>query len=123
AAAGPTATAVATNQQNGDNRARVTQFAPGTANSSSAFVGLDADPVATGSTTTAIASNTQTGQNVFNLNQTAPTSTANVDSVAGQVVGAVTSAGGSASYVAANLSDNNTVQNVGVAGQVIGGVS
>src|SRR5581483_10054808 len=30
---------------------------------------------------------------------------------------------GSASYVAANLSDNNTVQNVGVAGQVIGGVS
>src|SRR5205807_9264630 len=94
-----------------------------TTTSSNSFTGLDADPTSTGPTSSAIATNTQTGINSFNLTQTAPTSSASVDSVAGQVIGAVTSAGGSASYVAANLSDNNTVENVGVAGQVIGGVS
>ena len=116
-------TASASNTQDGDNRGRVTQFAPGTANSANAFAGLDSDPIASGGTAAANATNNQTGANVFTLDQTAPTSSASVDSVAGQVVGAVTDAGGSASYVAANLSDNNSVENVGVAGQIIGGVT
>jgi len=112
-------TAPASNTQDGNNRATINQFAPGTANSANAFVGLDADPVGNGAT----AANTQTGTNAFALDQTAPTSSASVDSIAGQVIGAATAAGGSASFVAANLSDNNTVENVGVAGQVIGGVT
>jgi hypothetical protein len=126
--ASDSAIATATNIQNGDNRGRINQFAPGTANSSNAFVGLDADPSAIGPpqgarAATATATNNQDGRNVFTLDQTAPVSTANVDSVAGQVIGAVTAAGGSASLVAANTSDNNSVQNVGVAGQVMGVVS
>jgi hypothetical protein len=126
-AQGSVATAVATNNQTGDNRASINQFAPGTSNGSTAFVGLDASPVAANVPASpaarATATNTQDGDNAFLLDQTAPVSTANVDSVAGQVVGAVTDAGGSASIVAANVSDDNSVHNVGVAGQVVGAVT
>ncbi len=123
-ATGTTSTASASNTQVGNNRGTITQFAPGTTNSSTLFVGLDSDPTAFGPVTaTAVATNNQTGNNAFTLGQTAPTSTASIDSVAGQIIGDVTGAGGSASIVAKNLSDNNSVENVGVAGQVVGAVT
>ena len=113
--------ATATNVQDGNNRATIHQFAPGTANSASAVVGLNAEP--TSDNADAIAANEQDGNNAFALDQTAPVSTASVDSVAGQVVGAVTDVGGTASLVAANVSDSNSVHNIGVAGQIMGVVS
>ncbi len=78
------------------------------ANTSSAFVGLNS------STTTSVLSadilnaapttNLQEGDNKYDLNQTL-TSTSG-DGVGGEVIGVVTSAGGSASVVAANTSTN-----------------
>jgi len=63
--------------------------------------------IAVTGTTTAIATNTQDGNNRGTVSQSAPASTG--DGVAGQVIGAVTAAGGSASIVAANTSTDNDV--------------
>jgi hypothetical protein len=119
----PTNTGSATNNQTGDNRASIHQFAPGTANSANVQVGLDANASASGTTATGSASNDQEGDNRLTLNQDAPVGTASVDSVAGQVVGAATAGGGSASIVVKNTSDDNSIDNVGVAGQVVGAVT
>jgi len=82
-------------------------------NNSAAFVGLNS------STTTAVGSaadllnaspvtNLQEGDNKYNLNQTLTATSG--DGVAGQVIGVVTSGGGSASIVAANTSTNVDIE-------------
>src|SRR5207302_10894701 len=55
-------------------------------------------------TSAATATNNQTGNNRATVSQSAPATTG--DGVAGEVIGAVTAAGGSSSIVAANTSDN-----------------
>ncbi len=112
--ANATNTAVATNTQDGDNSGSISQDAPGTSNTVTAFVGQNADATAATST------NVQEGDNKLRASQDSPISATSYDSLAGQVVGDVTSAGGSADLVLANTSTDNDVSVVGVAGQVAG---
>lgn len=115
--ANATDTGVATNIQNGENSASFNQDAPGTSNSATAFVGLDASAASSTST------NVQKGENKLSSSQDSPVAAASYDSVAGQVVGDVTASGGSADLTLANSSTWNDVSVVGVAGQVAGVVS
>ena len=115
--ANATDTGVATNLQRGDNSASFNQDAPGTSNSATAFVGLNANADASTST------NVQRGDNKLGSTQDSPVAAASYDSLAGQVIGDVTASGGSADLVLANTSTWNDVHVVGVAGQVAGVVS
>src|SRR5581483_6885043 len=71
-------------------------------NSISSFTGLDAE------TPAGTVSNFQDGNNRTTVTQTADATSG--DGVSGQIIGAVTEAGGSASIVASNTSDNNDVR-------------
>src|SRR5438477_3330499 len=78
------------------------------ANDSAAFVGLNSSSAtgvgAADVLSGAPAPNVQEGDNKYDLNQTATVTSG--DGVGGEVIGVVTSAGGSASVVAANTSTN-----------------
>ena len=80
-------------------------------NHASAFTGLTASGGGTSLTADATnvnGRNVQSGSNRSNLSQSVTATTG--DGVAGQVIGVVTGAGGSASIVAANTSTNDSVQ-------------
>src|SRR5207244_1915711 len=82
------------------------------ANSANEFVGLnaatDTHVGAADVANTAPVTNLQEGDNKYDLNQTVTATSG--DGVGGEVIGVVTSAGGSASVVAANTSTNVDIQ-------------